>query len=235
MFSFEMKDSDPRWAGLSAVLEEWGVQTWVETSFTEAELRSASWLRLVPIRHIGIPEPESGEPDYRAVTYSRDGCEACGVGYRQTEPFRVKVPLKWGRFNVGQLYWVDEFFVLPRFWSSAFAKLRAFSRPVCHVNGDETKEVVQLSVEHVACVDSSRLVGSRCEVCGSTKYAGNFAGMFPSIDAGVAASDADFLRSDIWFGDGAEAARPIFCSQRAFRVLREHQVRGVKFRPVEKL
>src|SRR6516162_7985167 len=131
--AFEIGESDPRWPDVQPLISAWKLLDIVTTRFSREELRGASYLDMGPDWHHGYPQPD-GAFGYLKETYDvAEYCSACGIGAKQSAPFRMKGEPKWGKRHILQLNWVfDEYFVQPDVWKTVFEPFGVGSCPVKH-------------------------------------------------------------------------------------------------------
>lgn len=231
--TFEIEESDPSWPQVKAMSDACHAVDLVRTEFTDAEVRQAAFVELVPTWHWGYPQPESGF-GYLNATYDLTAyCSLCGVGKRQVAPFKTSSEPKWGKSQVLQLNWVfDEFFVRPEVWKGTFEPRGIPCRPVIHHRtGNELETIVQLVIEPVA--QSTLGIPEEhskeiCERCHRTKYQPISRGFFPGFvsDPGAAA----LCRTKEVFGTGASAWNAVIASGELGRQMR---LKGIKLVPLK--
>lgn len=130
--TIDVEESDPRWPKILALLAEHDGIDLPRTYFTEDELAAADWLTMLPDWHHGYPQPEDDNSGRPADTFDQSSqCATCGIGVRQTGPYRMKTEPKWGRRHILQLNWVfDEFFVKPDVYVQVFERFGVGVRKV---------------------------------------------------------------------------------------------------------
>jgi hypothetical protein len=229
------------------------VQTGVR--FSERERRSADWL-CARVSESQYPQPE--DPfRYKQVTYDLASyCWRCGIGARQTEPFRLARDLRLKRSHFMGLHWVfDEIFVRPTV-RSVFENEKitgtAYCHPVYSRSGHEIANLLQLQIEilpHAGLVTDG-LVSETCQAgkpqvcptagrvypadypfCGRTKY------NYPTRDAIRFRRESlvrapDIAKSQEYLGSGGNAHRLILVSRKLADVMDRHDLPGMVLTPV---
>lgn len=236
----DIYESDPAWEQLRKLIPKWSAEDGddpnylgnVGTIFSEKDRDAAPFLELGAWAH-GYPMPDL-DFGYLEATYDlSDYCEKCGIGARQVAPFRMKREPKWGKKHIMSLEWVyDELFVPPEVWEHTFRPFGIGCRPVLHHrSGNQLETVVQLDITATA-ASALKMPADQatefCATCGRTKYQPIQRGPFPGFD--TEPTDA-MLKTQEWFGSGAEARHPVVVSASVFRTMREHQIKGAVFTP----
>ena len=229
---FDIPEGHPAWDAIVPFLKDAEPEGIPRTVFTKKELAAARFLRLEPSWHHGYPQPED---DYRRATYDlSECCEACGMGYTQNAPFRMKSEPKWGSKQVLQLNWVfDEFFSTPEAYRTVFQPLGIDSLPVIHhKTGRPLESVVQLKISTwtTTPIRGQKLNWETCAVCHRKKLTGDQSGMFPHVTL-PAGSHLGWTRE--YIGSGLVAWHAVIISAALYRSLTEYGVKGVSFTVVE--
>jgi hypothetical protein len=229
--TFEVEESDRRWARLAEWCKEHHAVDDTRTEFSEAELAGSDWLALISDWHHGYPQPREDEFGYLEASYDLKAfCKACGTGLQQKASFQMKTEPKWGRRNLMQLNWVfDEYFLTPELWRIVFAPHQIPYRPVLSLGGAELYSVVQLVVEAETVVETDALMAQPCGTCGTIKYAPVARGRFPRLKS---VPPSDVAKTNVYFGSEASANRVVLISQRMRRELLAAGARGVSMIPV---
>jgi hypothetical protein len=232
LVAFDLPEDHVHWDAIRQLLvEQWHpAESIVWTEFTREETAAAGWLFIAAWHH-GYPQPDDENNGYLEATYDlSNACAACGSGRQQKAPFQMKGEPKWGRNDMMQLIWVyDAIFAKPEVWSSVFEPHGVTCRPVLNRRRNELETVVQLVVE-----DSQDIVGDGfsvqvCERCGRTKYLPVTRGMYPRLRAEPRSA---MVRTNEYFGSGAQAWQALLVSQAIAREIREQGIRGVTLIPV---
>jgi hypothetical protein len=231
LIMFEMDESDERWPAIQQWMAAQGFRHSVRTTFSQAEISSAKWLKLNPQWHHGYPQPNEDEFGHLTATYDLgDYCEQCDIGRVQRAAFQMRGEPKWGRRGMLQMNWVfDEFFATPDVWVRIFKPFGVACRPVHNRKGQELRTVVQLVVPELVHVGTHRLEGYRCELCGLIKYRPFTKGFFHALTTRPA---SPMIKTYESFGSGASAWRATIISQELRTALTEARVRGVEFTPL---
>ncbi len=230
LVAFDVAEDHPNWPILAPMFQAWRASDMVRTEFTRKELQAAHWLEMGAWHH-GYPQPHEDVFGSLQATYDlTDWCERCGIGKKQNAPFQMKGEPKWGRNGVMQLIWVyDELFVAPDAWSRVFKSAGVASRPVLNTKGVELETVVQLVVNEWVSIVTDGLASERCERCGRTKFVPVTRGTFPALREPPSAS---IVRTNEYFGSGAQADHRVLVSQEIVRALAAADIRGASLKPV---
>ncbi|HLW78343.1 MAG TPA: hypothetical protein VKU44_01985, partial [Terriglobia bacterium] len=224
----EIAEDDPRWKRVALLAPRFKATDFVSTKFSAAELDGARFLGMLASGHFGYPEP-SDNHGYLQQTFDLAGyCPACGVGKRQTSPFRLrKAPALANKFL--QLNWIfDEFFVKPEVWAAIFQPLGIGFRPVAlNKTGVEIDSVVQLDVSRSFDVNLDGRDGEECTRCGRKKYRYVLRGPYPK----PVGADAMMFKSAQYFGSGANAFKLVFVSRVLYGKMKEAGLKGAVFYP----
>lgn len=238
--SADMLDSNIHWTAISALISKYGITCFSKTIFSQQELSEAQWLSVRSQWRNGYPQPES-KMAYKGITYSRDAyCDKCGSGLYQTNMFRFKQPVKWGRRNFMFLNWVeDELFIR----DIARATLEVFSgvsfEPVLNKSGQQILEgVSQMKISSIlerGLIEELSPIRetSHCEHCGNTKYVTTGIGSL-AYPSSIFASSPDIVKSAELFGSGALAFRLIFVRQSVYQAIVANKLdRDLVFEPLK--
>jgi hypothetical protein len=226
--SCDVAEDDPQWQKVQPLLKKYQLVDIPLTKFTDSELCNARHLAMGPSWHHGYPQPED-DFGYKRITYDlTDYCERCGIGAKQTSPFRMKKAPIWGRHSILQINWLfDEFFVKPDVWKDIFEPLGTKCRPVLlHRTGHELDSIVQLDIPHLVplLMDKEGYGFDRCMSCDRKKYK-HVTGFFPSPQA----TDFSLFKSAQHFGSGASARRAVLLSHALYLKIRDEALKGAEF------
>jgi len=232
--NFEISEDDDRYAAVAELQKQYGsVDVW-QTSFSDEELRRASWVRMLGKWLQGYPMPDD-DLGYLEATYDlANYCNECGVGAEQVRPFRMRSEPKWGRRSVLQLNWVcDEFFVRPALFKEVFEPLGIGSSEVLHHRSLAPLEtVVQLDIATV--LADPLMMGKHpfetCSRCGRDKYLLSSGGEFPALSGPSPVTH--IAKAQEYFGSGGAAGRPVLISQELYQMLANRATRGAEFHAV---
>lgn len=246
-------DRDPHFAAVRELSQAHGYYTQTGVRFSRTEISTAEWL-YVNAGEYQYPQPES---NYRAATYTLDSyCPRCGTGKFQAQPFRLKKDFTQKRRHFFGLHWVfDEVFVRPvvqRVFKDAQVTGIHFGSALHHKSGQEIPDLLQLHIDvhpkpglitkgliSEVCQPSNpnatfaagRAYGVDQPFCGRTKY------NYPTLDAirfdgGSLRGASDIVKSQEYFGSGAEAHRLILVSRRLVDLVEANGLVGLKLTPV---
>ena len=238
LITFEIKESDPRWLQIAELMREKGqADLFFDTVFSQEEILSAEWVRLIPIFEQGYPQPEATWVR-NPINYEGQ-CPQCGAGYRQVAPFRLAKESRLGKHDFLCLYWTYTVFCTPRVLEALRAHaIRGYEvwEALLHKTGQPSKLVSQLVFPHVAgpgLLDEDKLQPETCPQCGLTKYAYHKRG-YMHFKREALQAEVDILQTHEWFGSGGYGGhREILISHRLARLIVEEGWRGVRLKPVK--
>jgi hypothetical protein len=241
LLSFDISESDPRWDTVFLLLKKYqGFDIYhggdqFDTFFSEEEIRSAEWLRLVSTFDQGRPQP-SGNWPFKQLSLT-NVCHSCAI-YEQINPMRFYKEPGLGKKSFMSLIALGELFAAPEV-CSAFEKMGA--------KGYEAREVIihhtKQPSERVRQLYPSKttlpgLIGTErkrqvvCQKCGTIKYYSHVKGvMFLKRKALI--PDVDFMRTYEWFGVGYIAFREIIVSNRVANLILDKGWQGARLKVVE--
>jgi len=224
----DIAEDGPLWESVQPLLEKYPLVDIPFTKFTDSELGDAKYLMMGPSWHHGYPQPED-DFGYKQMTFDlTDCCKPCGIGKKQTAPFRMKKAPNWGRRSILQMNWIfDEYFVKPDVWKAIFQPLGINCRPVLlHRTGQELDSVVQLDIPQLVTLlmDSEDHAFERCMFCDRKKYK-HVTDFFPS----PAPVDFPLFKSVQYFGSGASAHRAVVLSNALYCRIRAAALKGAEF------
>jgi hypothetical protein len=234
LLTFEIDESDPRWPQVAELMQEKGRRSLVNTVFSEEEILSAEWARLIPVFEQGYPQPEETWVT-NPINYE-EHCPQCGT-FRQTGSFRLEKEPNLGKKDFISLYWTYALFCTPRVWDELETqRIRGYEVWDVIIKTDTPSEKVsQLFIPHIA---SPGLVGveglkrETCSLCHVTKYYPHKRGvMYLKRDALV--PDVDIMQTYEWFGSGHAAYREILVSNKLARLTIDRDWKGVALKVVE--
>lgn len=235
LLTFEIPESDPRWARVAELIRQKGSKSFVNTIFTNEEILNAEWVRLTPNFEQGYPQPEETWVT-NPINYA-NYCRQCGT-FEQETSFRLKREPTLGKNDFMTLYWTYAVFCTPTVPSELRVhQIHGYELwdAIIHGTNQPSKKVSQLFVPHVAGpglvrVDDLRRV--TCPLCGVTKYFPHMRGVMylkrKAITPGL-----DMMQTHEWFGDGHSAYREVLISNRVAHLIVENGWRGVRLKSVE--
>jgi hypothetical protein len=209
---FDIEENDTYWL-LKPYLDEWKVQDFVVSIFSDDDFSKAKILVYSGVRANGYPMPDD-DNGYMQTTYDDTNyCPVCGIGLIQKEPFRLKAIPKWGSKKIFSLNWIyDELFVKKDFFESILIKYGVESVPVLLYKKETLIEnTVQIKIPTTE--DGLNLQGYEFEICHSChrkRYNLINTGFFPAFE--FDADERHIFKSKEWFGTGANARKYIFLS-----------------------
>lgn len=236
LISFDITETDPDWPEVAALLEQFGASNIYNTIFSEEEILSAPWSRLIPTFEQGYPQPENSW-SANPITYEGE-CSKCGVYARQRESFRIKKEPRLGKKSFMSLYWTYALFAVPAVFE-AFTEdeLTGYEKwPVLiHKTSQPAHSIAQVHVPHTsqaALIPEETLNRKLCPECGTVKYFPHRRG-YMQFTLELLETNLDFLLSREWFGDGHAAYREILVSNKVARLIIENKWHGVQLKPVK--
>ena len=224
--TIDLAEDDPRWRGIERLLGGRRTIDSVASTFSSADLYAAKFLRIVA-KSRGYPQPED-KNGYLSATYDlADYCPRCGIGRKQTGPFRFKGSPSLRDNSILQLNWIfDEYFVSPATWEAVFKPLGIGKRPaVVHSSGLEMGSLFQLDIPHVCDLKLEGAGHTDCPSCRRKKYSPIFRGFLPA----PVAPNATIFKSSQSFGSGALAFKLVMVSADVYRKFREVGLKGAEF------
>ncbi len=231
IMAFDVIEPSNEWRAVRRSLEHVDHLDMLSTMFEPEEIEGAEWLVLHGDWHNGYPvEPKRGDW-FDSVYDTRARCPACGAGWFQLAPFRIRGEPKWGRRRMFQLNWVfDEIFVEPALWREVFEPAGLTCRPVLSARGVQLQNVVQLAVDERVDTREPSSRSETCTDCGTIKYEPVTRGMYPGI---VGVPKGPIVKTRTLFGSGAEARNPIYVRKDLADELRARRIRGAVLEPTE--
>jgi len=229
--AFKISESSPNWPEIQRLIAAWEPVDIVTTRFSRRELRCACELKIGSDWHYGYPQPE-GAFGYLTTTFDlTNHCAACGIGKKQSSPFRMKGEPKWGKRQMMQLNWVfDVFFTQPQTWESVFAPFGIAATQVLNHRTDKPLDtVVQLSIDSDVTIPNLDQPSEACPACGRVKFIPISRGMFPALNG---MRGLHLAKTQEYFGSGASAWNAVIVSAELYQALDKANVRGVYFSPV---
>jgi hypothetical protein len=238
LITFEIKESDPRWLQIAELMREKGkADLFFDTVFSQEEILSAEWVRLIPTFEQGYPQPEATW--VRNPINYEGKCPQCGAGYRQVAPFRLAKEPCLGRHDFFSLYWTYTVFCTPRVLETLRAHaIRGYEvwEALLHKTGQPSRSVSQLVFPHMAgpgLLDEDKLQPETCSQCGLTKYAYHKRG-YMHFKREALQAEVDILQTYEWFGSGGYGGyREILISRRLAELILREGWRGVRLKPVK--
>lgn len=235
LITFVIVESDPHWAIISELVEKKGAVNLVETTFTEEEIRNASWLWLKSTFEQGYPQPKLHWP-IKQLSYELI-CPKCAI-YNQTHPMRLAKEPNLGRKSFMRTIWAAEIFCTPEVvlgLESIQARGYEVWHALIHKTGKPSERVRQLVVPGIASpgvIVADDLERKICPVCGTTKYYPHVKGPMV-LNREALLPDTDFILTREWFGHGLLAWREMLVSNRVASFILDQGWSGVRFKVVE--
>lgn len=237
LISFDITETDPNWPVINVLIEQFGASNIYNTIFSEEEILSAPWSRLIPVFEQGYPLPKeawlSGMPPYG------ERCSKCGIPKKQQQfRFRIKKEPRLGKKSFMSLYWTYALFAVPIVFE-AFTEneLTGYEKwPILvHKTAQLAQSMAQVYVPQMAeasLIPEETLKRNLCPECGTVKYFPHMRG-YMQFTAELLVADVDFMLSQEWFGDGHAAYREILVSNKVARLILERKWLGVQLKPIK--
>jgi len=231
-FSSLMIEVNDRNKELVELIDFWGIEKFVATSFEKADHEMASLFWLSGIREEGYPQPED---QYQTVTYDlSEFCETCGIGAKQNNPFRLQKRPNWNKGSLFELGWVfDELFVQKEFYEKfIFSHYQFQTREVVlHKTGKILEDTLQLVIpESIVPLETGNIPYEECSNCHRKRFTPLIDGFLPGFTERI--KEIPLVKTKEYFGTGIQASRRIYMSKNFFNHLRKQKVKPV-VSPVE--
>lgn len=232
---FDMYESDANWPEISELINVYKPTDIVDTFFSDEEIRSARWLRLVPSFEYGYPEPKSQWP-IKQETHELL-CSKCATKH-QVNSFRIaKEPkLKNNSFmtliSCGEIFAVQE--VFKQFHENSFSGYEAWD-VLMHKTEMPSLTIKQIYVPRLAApglIEDENTQYVKCEKCSVKKYSSHMRGVM-RIQKKSIPDQVDFVLSHEWFGTGFIAYREFLVSNHVGRLIMEKKWKGVRLKPID--
>ncbi len=233
--AFVLSESNDQWPSIARLISTTGAVDIVDTYFSEEEVRSAEWLRLISTFEQGYPYPKGPWP------FKQTGrpllCPKCAT-YSQTGPIQFYKEPNLGKKSFISLIWQNEIFCSPKvFHGLAEINSKGYEQwdAMIHKTGQASEKIQQLFVQNIAFpgvivdYEHERIV---CPVCGVTKFNPHMRGVM-QIRRESIVLDTDFMLTYEWFGHGLLAWREILVSNRVAKLILDKGWQGVRFKVVE--
>lgn len=201
--SFEIIENN-LYFSVQPLLREWDVMDTAFSEFTNSEIIDSLYAQVMTAWIIGYPQPEDSflESMYDLSNY----CTECGVGKKQSSPFRIKKAPKWSsRKKTFGVHWIhDAFFTSKDYFEQIFKPLGLKSMPVfigkSKIASDDTVQVLFPVSKTSLKLDKSTQI--TCSECGREKFLPIIKGFFPGLKNNV---DESIFLSQENFGSGASS------------------------------
>jgi hypothetical protein len=235
LIHIDVRESDPLWPQLAALVRQKDAVDILDTVFTPEEILSAEWIRLIPVFEGGYPQPE--ETWVTNPTNYEEHCPQCGT-FRQIASFRLKKEPNLGKKDLMSLYWTYALFCTPQVFSALEAhRIQGYEvwDAIIHRTDTPSKKVSQLFIPTVTNPGLIRVEDLKREICSSCdvrRYYPHVRGMmYLKRDALV--PDVDIAQTHEWFGSGHAAYREILVSNKFARLVVGKGWKGVALKVIE--
>ncbi|HAL16000.1 MAG TPA: hypothetical protein DCP32_04370 [Anaerolineaceae bacterium] len=235
LVTFVIEETNDRWPVISRLVSIRGAVDLAETFFSDEEIRTAEWLRLISTFEQGYPQPKM---DWPLKQSSRELLCAKCVTYKQIAPMRVAKEPHMGKKSFMSLIWENEIFCTPEvFRGLEEIQAKGYEEwdVLIHKTGQISEKVRQLFIPAIAGLGvlvEDDLNRTTCPTCGTTKYYPHVKGAM-RIKREALIPDTDFLLTNEWFGHGLLAWREILISSRIAKLILDKKWSGVRFKVVD--
>ena len=234
-------ESDPNWERMVDLVtaqsnyEIYGDGAQYESIFSEDEIRSARWLRLISSFEQGYPQPRLHWP-IKQLSYDLF-CTKCAI-YNQVGSMRLAKEPFLGNKSFMSLIANGEFFArhvvfekLKNIQARGYEDLEA----IIHKTGNPSEMVGQLYVPNITepgFLPDANHAKVICPVCRTEKYYPHMKGILKYKKRAIQ-PDLDFIRTYEWFGSGYVAWREILVSNRIAKLILDNKWEGIRLKVVE--
>jgi hypothetical protein len=176
--AFDIYESDPKWEMVFQLLktyqefELYEPGDFYETVFSEDDIRSAEWLRLITNFEQGYPQPKMRWP-LEQLSLS-NVCPTCAI-HTQTNPMRIAKEPYLRNISFMSLFGVAEIFATPKVFSAFrennFKGYEAWDVMI-HKTNTPSERVRQLYVPQIArpgLIGAEQMGQVKCKTCGTSK------------------------------------------------------------------
>jgi hypothetical protein len=231
----DISESNPHWPIISELISTFGASDKYDSVFTEEEVRSAEWLRLISTFEQGYPYPKGPWP------FKQPGrpllCQRCAT-YVQTGPIQLAKEPHLGKKSFMSLIWQNDFFCSSEvFRGLAEINSRGYEpmEVLIHTTGLPSKEIKQLFVQNITSpgtIIDYEYEGIICPDCGVKKFPPHMRGVM-KLKRDAIVPNVDFMLTNEWFGHGYLAWREILVSNRVAKLMLDKGWQGVRFKVLE--
>ncbi|MHB0968002.1 MAG: hypothetical protein ACYC36_16300 [Bellilinea sp.] len=234
LVTFVIEETNDRWPVISKLVSTRGAVDLIETFFSDEEIRTAEWLRLISTFEQGYPQPKMDWP-FKQSNHELL-CAKCAI-YKQIAPMRVVKEPHMGKKSFMSLIWTNEILCTPEvFQGLEEIQAKGYEEWDVLINktGQISEKVRQLFIRAFAApgvLIEDDLNRTTCPVCGTTKYYPHVKGSM-RIKREALIADSDFMMTNEWFGHGLLAWREILVSGRIAKLILDQKWSGVRFKVV---
>jgi hypothetical protein len=228
----------------------------VGTVYEKVDITNADWFWITSGEH-QYPQPED-DFGYLNVTFNLDNyCSTCGIGKTQNNPFRLKTIPKQPKNQFWGLHWEhDSIFVrlvAKKIIESERIKGVEFKNVVLHkknlnigdfdqliINTELEKGLITGNLKTVTCKYMNEEDITLSEGCRNSKdsnFCSRLKHNFPirgglTFNKSVFNGVPEIVKSNEWFGSGANAFKLILVSKRMKELFESNKLKGLKFTPI---
>lgn len=238
---FDISETNPIWNTVFILLKEHiGFDIYhsgdiYETYFSDEEIRSAEWLRLIPTFEQGYPQPKGNWPIKQQSLINV--CPTCCT-YQQNNPIRFYKEPALGQNSFMTLIGVGELFATNDVISN-FMRMDAKGYETWNVIinkiGKVSEKVSQLYFPWITkpgLIDREEMRQVNCPNCGTIKYYPHKKGIM-KFKREILIPGINFMRTYEWFGVGLFAFREILVSNSIAQLILDKGWKGVRFKVVD--
>lgn len=231
----DIAESDSNWPEMARAISSIGAADLQETFFTDKEIRSAKWLRMISVHEQGYPQPKMSWPFKQ--TDRELICSKCAI-YRQIAPMHIAKEPHLEKKAFVHTIWTNEIFCVPEVFQGLEeiqAKGYESWDVILHKSRQISEKVRQLYVPSIASpgfIADEGLGKTVCSECGTIKYYAHMRGIM-KIKEEALIPETDFMLTHEWFGSGYLAWREILVSGRVASFILDQGWQGVRFKVVE--
>ncbi len=231
----DIAETNSNWPAVSRLISSLGAADLQETIFSEEEIRSAAWLRMICVFEQGYPQPKMtwpfNQPDRELL------CPKCAI-YRQIAPMHIAKEPHLGRKAFMTTILTHEIFCTPAVLQG-LQEIQATGYEdwdvILHKTGQVSQRVRQLFIPTVArpgALLDKEHPRTVCPQCGTVKYEAHMRGVLP-IKSDALPPNTDFMLTHEWFGSGYFSWREIIVSNRIAQLVLDKGWQGIRFKVVE--
>jgi hypothetical protein len=236
LLHIDIAEDDHNWSEVTRLAQEKCALDIVWTKFSDEEILSADWVRIIPNFESGYAEPK----DLGWLQTSFDcPCSQCTVGCRQKAPLQLISEPRISRheffspFGTYALCCTNLIFqVLQANRVRGYEQWKVLSyktgKPLPNLS-----QIIIPGVSYPGLADEDKIQPEKCAICQLIKYA-HFHRGYMRMKKGSLLQDTDFQLTNEWFGSGGRTAyREIIASHRVAVLVIGNRWHGVALKPIE--
>lgn len=234
---FDIFEDQVAWNEISQFVVKYNMSDMVEIVYSKKEIENADWVRIRSKWYWDYPLPDQ-DMGFKKITYDlTDYCDECGIGKKQKALFCLRNEPKWKNKQFLQLYWIyDELFINPDAYNILINNnVTGISNyfTLNHRTGKNLDTIIQLKIENILqngylTNDSNKI----CKKCKREKFT------IPSdsqiqFKKEIFENQYDFIKSNEFFGDGTQANRLIFISNKVVKLIYQQKWKNLVLEPIK--